>query len=64
MGLNEGLAIGASHLGGVGLMGAYANLIKSAVVAAFRMVCALLNGAFNVEICLLVIHGVILSKFA
>ena len=43
----EALAVGTLIHGGVGLVGAYQNLIQGAVVFAGAVVRTLLDGAFN-----------------
>ena len=57
--LAEGLAVGALLQSGILLVGAHQNLVQGTVVGAVAMVCALLNGAFDALVCI-VIHIVIL----
>jgi hypothetical protein len=59
--LYKGVAVGASLFGGVGLMGAYHNLVKGAVVCVFAVVRTVLYTALNAVVSLLVFHLKILS---
>ena len=52
--LAEGFAVGALIHGGVLLMGAYQDAVQRAVVLSIAVVSALLNGAFNALVCILV----------
>lgn len=55
--LAEGFAVGALVNSGVGLVGAYQDLIQGAVVFALAVVCALMDGALNTLVCI-AIHNV------
>ena len=50
----EGLAVGTLVLGGVALMGAHQNPVQGAVVLLVAVISALLYGAFNAAIGLIV----------
>lgn len=51
----EGLAVGALLIGGVHLMGAHLNVLQRAVVLGVTVIGALLNGAGDALVCV-VIH--------
>ena len=52
--LPEGLAVGTLVLGGIGLMGAHQDPVQRAVVLVLAVVCALLDGALDALICMVV----------
>ena len=52
--LAEGLAVGALILGGIHLVGTHQNLVQRAVVLAGAVISALLNGAFDALVCIVV----------
>ena len=52
--LTEGLAVGALIHGRIGLVGAHKDSIQRAVVGIAAVVCALLDGAFDALVCILV----------
>ena len=59
--VNKGIAVGASLLGGICLVGTYHDLVKGAVVCVFAVVRTVLYTAFNAVVSLLVFHLKILS---
>ncbi len=48
----KGSAVGAFGLGGVGFVAADFNVIKAAAVAVFAVVCAVVNIAADVSVCI------------
>ena len=60
--LAEGLAVGALVLGRIDLVGAHQDPVQRAVVFAVAVVSALLNGAFDALVCL-VVHTIFLLLF-
>ena len=60
--LAEGFAVGALIHGRILLMGAHQDSIQGAVVFGIAVVSALLNGAFDALVCL-VVHTIFLLLF-